>query len=59
MPMARSVLLWFVLVIALAGGACTQPSDGGGSSPAAPAGSDGAPAASESCPPATSGPDGY
>ena len=59
MPMARSVLLWFVLVIALAGAGCTQPSGGGGGSPAAPAASDGAPVASEGAPPTTSGPDGY
>ena len=52
MPMVRSVLLCLVLAIALVGAACTQPSDGGGGPPAAPAASEGAPAA-------TSGPDGY
>jgi hypothetical protein len=41
--MARSVLLWFVLVIALASAACTDPNSGGsGASSQAPA----APAAS-------------
>ena len=55
MPMARSILLWFVLVIALVGAACTQPSDGGGGVTSAPV----VPAASEGAPAATGGLDGY
>jgi hypothetical protein len=51
--MIRSVVLWFVLVVALVGAGCTQPSSGGGgSAPVAPVASDGAPAA-------TGGLDGY
>ena len=55
MPIARSILIWFFLVVALVGAACTQPSDGGAGGASAPV----VPVASQGAPAATGGLDGY